>query len=133
MQTLNIASDFINFLKPSKTQFHAIQECVRRLEDHHFVRLHEREDWKGKINNGGLYYFTRNQTSLFAFAVGNDYQPGNGYSITAAHSDSPYLKLKPMSAINNNGLVQCGVEVYDSAIWPTWLDRDLGLAGRVLV
>ena len=59
MQTLNIASDFINFLKPAKTQFHAIQECVRRLEDHHFVRLHEREDWKGKINNGGLYYLTK--------------------------------------------------------------------------
>ncbi|KAK8798718.1 hypothetical protein WA158_007802 [Blastocystis sp. Blastoise] len=125
------ALDFVTFLKQSSSHFHAIQECVSRLEKSGYQRLRERESWSNTVKNGGKYFFTRNQTSLFAFAVGKLYEPGNGFSIAASHCDSPYLKLKPISKIEKNGVCECGVEVYDSAIWTTWLDRDLGLAGRI--
>ncbi len=51
--------------------------------------------------------------------------------IFAAHTDSPTLKVKPRPDVGFGGWRQVAVEVYGSALWNSWLDRDLGLAGRL--
>ena len=45
----------------------------------------------------------------------------------------PNLKLKPNSAYDTNGYLQLGVEVYGGVLLTTWTDRDLSLAGRVII
>ncbi|SVE30453.1 uncharacterized protein METZ01_LOCUS483307, partial [marine metagenome] len=53
--------------------------------------------------------------------------------IIGAHTDSPNLRVKPVPDHGALGLRQVGVEVYGSALLNSWLDRDLGVSGRLVV
>ena len=58
---------------------------------------------------------------------------GTPFRIIGAHTDSPNLRVKPHPDAGRAGYRQLAVEVYGGALLNSWLDRDLGLSGRVVV
>jgi len=125
----------LSFINSSPTPFHLVKEAEGRLDDAGFTKLDEREAWsrEGKVVQGGKYYYNRNRTTLVAFTVGEKYQPGGEFKVIGAHTDSPVLKVKPVSAKTANSYIQVAVECYGGGLWHTWFDRDLTLAGCVIL
>lgn len=132
-ESLKSAKGFLNFVNACPTPYHVISNVKNTLQAAGFEELSERNHWPGKIQKGGKYYVTRNASSLIAFAVGAKYVPGNPFAMVGGHTDSPVLRIKPISKSKKEGYVQIGVETYGGGIWHTWFDRDLSIAGRVFV
>ncbi|XP_023343173.1 probable aspartyl aminopeptidase isoform X2 [Eurytemora carolleeae] len=127
------AKDLLSFVDASPTPFHVVAKAESVLETAGFKQLNERDVWKGQVQVGGKYFYHRNRSTLVAFAVGDKYVPGNEFKVIGAHTDSPVLKVKPVSNRTSNGYLQVGVECYGGGLWHTWFDRDLTLAGCVII
>ena len=125
---------FLRFVDNSPSPYHGVQNLTTFLEENGFKRLVETNHWEGTIQVGGRYFFTRNASTIIAFAIGGKYKDGNGFRIIGAHMDSPCIKLKPSPTnIRKEGCCQVGVQLYGGGLWYTWFDRDLKVAGRVVV
>lgn len=121
---------FCDFLTDNPTVFHAVDALKKDLKEQGFTQLSERNSWE--IKPSGKYFVERNGSSLIAFIVGANYEPGNGTAILAGHVDALTAKLKPVSQVPNKaGFLQLGVAPYAGGLGHTWWDRDLGIGGRV--
>lgn len=129
---LTAAEAFISYINKCPSQFHSTAQIASIFNAAGFSKISERTN-EFPVKPLTRAYFTRNQSSVIAYAVGGKWKPGNGFVIQGAHTDSPVLKLKPISKITSSGYLQVGVECYGGGLWATWFDRDLSLAGRVLV
>ncbi|MBX5484886.1 MAG: M18 family aminopeptidase [Myxococcaceae bacterium] len=127
----DLADDLLRYIDAAPTPWHAVAETTRRLEAAGFCRLDEREKWTLKA--GDRVYVVRAGTSVAAFQLGTEPVDRTGFRLVGAHTDSPNLRLKPNAAYAKAGFQQLAVEVYGGVLWYTWLDRDLSLAGRVVV
>ncbi|MGN1151051.1 MAG: M18 family aminopeptidase [Lachnospiraceae bacterium] len=132
------------FIDNSPTCYQVIDQIGQRLMQVGYEKLSEKELWK--IEAGGCYYVTRNDSSLIAFSIpkitGAEAKSSasmtlsqcRGFHIVAAHSDSPCFKLKENPELTmENHYLKWNVEKYGGMILSTWLDRPLSVAGRVVV
>lgn len=124
----HILSDFKAFLDASPTSWHAVKEIGNRLAIREFHPLNEEEKWHLEL---GKKYFIARGGALCAFSL-PAMKPTQAI-ILASHTDSPALKLKPVPVYQKANMTQFGVEVYGSPLLTSWLNRDLALAGRVVV
>jgi len=130
-----LAKDFKNYVDLTPTPFHLCTESIKLLAAQGFKELKESEPWckGGLIKPGGRYYYTRNLSTLVAFVVGEKFEAGGGFHVIGAHTDTPVLKLKPCTKKSSAGFVQTAVQCYGGGLWHTWFDRELSVAGQVIV
>jgi aspartyl aminopeptidase len=117
------------YVSASPSSFHAAYEGGRRLEAAGFTRLDELEPWEGGVGS----FFVIRDGALIAWVVPEGAGPATGFNILGAHTDSPSFKLKPKPTIGAHGWLQAGVEVYGGPLLNSWLDRELQLAGRLVM
>lgn len=125
------AQQLLTFIDASPSPWHAVETTKAMLNANGFKPLIENQPWQFRKN--GKYYVVRDGASIIAFIVGDKPIAETGFKIVGAHTDSPGLRLKPKAAMANQGIAQLGVEVYGGPILATFTDRDLSLAGRVMV
>jgi len=128
---LKRSRSLLELIDNSPTPFHAVKEFKDQLKSSGYAKLSEQDSWD--LSPNGKYFVTRNESSLIAFCIGLNAPEEAGFKIIGAHTDSPNLRLKPNPIYVKNGYVQFGVEVYGGALLTTWTDRDLSLAGRVVL
>lgn len=120
--------DIISFVEASPTSYHAAAELARRLDGAGFQKLDETESWSSVE---GRCYVVRDG-AVIAWVTPEKVTDKVGVRIVGSHTDSPSFKLKPNATVTNQGWQQVGMEVYGGGLLNSWLDRDLGLSGRLV-
>ncbi|MFD7179121.1 M18 family aminopeptidase [Streptomyces sp. NPDC059904] len=119
--------DLMSFLAASPSPYHAVANAAARLEKAGFRQVAETDAWDG--TTGGKYV-TRGG-AIVAWYVPEGAAPHTPFRIVGAHTDSPNLRVKPLPDMGSQGWRQVAVEIYGGPLLNSWLDRDLGLAGRL--
>jgi aspartyl aminopeptidase len=119
--------DLASFLTASPTPYHAVATAAERLEKAGFRQVAETDAWDGA--SGGKYVLRGG--AIIAWYVPEGAAPATPFRIVGAHTDSPNLRVKPVPDTGAAGWRQIAVEIYGGTLLNTWLDRDLGLAGRL--
>ncbi|MGN7138389.1 M18 family aminopeptidase [Streptomyces pseudogriseolus] len=119
--------DLMSFLAASPTPYHAVANAAERLEKAGFRQVAETDAWDGTA--GGKYVLRGG--AIIAWYVPEGAGAHTPFRIVGAHTDSPTLRVKPRPDSGAHGWRQVAVEIYGGPLLNSWLDRDLGLAGRL--
>jgi aspartyl aminopeptidase len=128
-QAVAHVADLAAYVQASPTSFHAAAEGARRLAAAGFVRQDEAEAWDA---SPGGHVLVRDG-ALVAWRVPEGAGPLTPFRIVGSHTDSPTFQLKPSPDLSAFGWQQLGWEVYGGPLLNSWLDRELGLAGRLVL
>ena len=120
-------ADLAAFVQASPTSFHAAAEGARRLSAAGFVGQDEAEAWDAAP--GG--HFLVRDGALVAWRIPVGAGPLTPFRVVGSHTDSPTFQLKPSPDRTAYGWHQLGWEIYGGPLLNSWLDRELGLAGRL--
>lgn len=124
------AAELIEFINDSPTAFHAAAGIKKELKKAGFSELNPREKWN--LDSAKKYFIERNDSAVIAFITGKDIL-NQGIRIISSHTDSPALKIKPDPIIENEGHLLLNTEIYGGPILNTWYDRELSLAGKIIL
>ncbi|MBK0420092.1 M18 family aminopeptidase [Leucobacter sp. CSA1] len=121
---------FTEFVREAPTSYHAVRALAETLSAEGFDERLEVDAWAPL--DGGDRGFVRRDGALIAWRAGADLTAESPVRILGSHTDSPGFVLKPQPDFSAEGWAQAGVEVYGGPLLNSWLDRDLGFAGRVV-
>lgn len=126
---------YLRFTDSNPTTYHTIEFFKSLLENNGFTYWPEYKSFDEQgISNGGLFFTIRGGTSLIAFVLGGKWSADKGVGVVGSHVDALTVNLKPNSIKSNiDGYQLLGVANYSGTLNKAWLDRDLGIAGSIII
>jgi aspartyl aminopeptidase len=120
------AEGLCEFIDASPSPFHVCATVAGRLRVAGFAELSEGDAWPASSEGPG--YFTLRAGSLVAW---RSPAAGAPFRIVGGHTDSPNLRVKQHPDRLVAGWQVVALEPYGGAWLNSWLDRDLGVSGRL--
>lgn len=122
-------NSFLENIDECPTSHHVVNKATLLLQHNGFTHVavdstFTTEHLKhGFVSNGGTIIAWKNADSIAA----------RGIRIVGAHTDSPGLHVKPNPDTHTLNWQQLQIEVYGGPLLNSWLDRDLAIAGHVVL
>jgi aspartyl aminopeptidase len=126
---LDHVADLAAFLNASPSSHHAAAEGARRLAEAGFAEQQESDGWN---SDPGGHYLVRDG-ALIAWRIPDNARSLTPFRILGSHTDSTGFTLKPRADSSAYGWQQVSLEIYGAPLLNSWLDRELGLAGRLVL
>lgn len=130
MNNLNYINQLLEFIYLSPTPYHAVKNIEELFLSKGIKKLKESDNLS--FSPQDKFFISRSGETILAVELGRFPLHETGAIIIGAHLDSPSLRLKPISFYREGEYGKLSVEIYGSPIIATWVDRDLGIAGRVV-
>ncbi|GFG54287.1 M18 family aminopeptidase [Mycolicibacterium agri] len=121
------AKGLCEFIDASPSPFHVCATVAQRLRAAGFRELSERDPWPEFGD-----FFTVRAGSMIAWRAGKESR-GTPFRVVGAHTDSPNLRVKQHPDRFVSGWRIVALQPYGGAWLNSWLDRDLGVSGRLSV
>lgn len=128
--TAATAQGLCEFIDSSPSPFHVCATVAKRLRAAGYTELSETDRWPAGGEAVGRFFAIR-AGSLIAWD--NRADPRGPFRIVGAHTDSPNLRVKQHPDRVVAGWQVVALQPYGGAWLNSWLDRDLGLSGRLSV
>jgi aspartyl aminopeptidase len=124
------AQGLCEFIDASPSPFHVCATVASRLRAAGYTELAEADEWP----HAGRF-FTVRAGSLVAWNSGGTFadDPRRPFRIVGAHTDSPNLRVKQHPDRAVAGWQVVALQPYGGAWLNSWLDRDLGISGRLSI
>ncbi len=120
------AAGLCEFIDASPSPFHVCATVARALRDAGYSELAEADAWP----SAGRFFVVRAGSVVAWDSLGDTERP---YRVIGAHTDSPNLRVKQHPDRVVAGWQVVALEPYGGAWLNSWLDRDLGVSGRLSV
>lgn len=129
----NTQKQLTELIQASHSPFHCCEYCAEELTKNGFQELLLNKPFD--IKAGGKYYVKIFGGSLIAFTIGKKITSKKTPVIRmiTSHTDWPSFVVKPNPDIKTDNYVRLNTEPYGGAVYHTWIDRPLGLAGKVCI
>lgn len=120
------AKSYMSFLDKARTEYLAVEEAVKILENNGFISLDEKQ----RLEVGDRIYFINKNKSLYVAVIGKD-AIVDGVNIVGAHIDSPRLDIKPMPLIEKSGTALFKTQYYGGIKKYQWMSIPLAMYGVI--